>query len=87
MNNKSLLEKLQAQITLRLGKKISQQDLLDKSIEFVYKHMDEFLGESIEQPRITDDLIERLKKNAYQKSLLYMDKHDDELLYGMKREI
>lgn len=85
MNNKSLLEKLQAEITLKIGKKMSQQDLLDKSVEFVYNHLDDFLNEGIDHPKITAELIERLRKNAYDGPLLHPDKHDDELLYGMKR--
>jgi len=44
LNKKSLLEKLQAKITLRLGKKISQQEILDKSIEFAYNRLDEFIS-------------------------------------------
>ncbi|MHA1291462.1 MAG: hypothetical protein ACTSQJ_02210 [Promethearchaeota archaeon] len=86
MNNKALLEKLQAEMTLRLGKKISQQKILDKSIEFVYKFFNDFIKEVIEPPKITEDLIERLKKNAYKGPLYHQNKHDDELLYGMKRE-
>lgn len=36
LNKKNLLEKLQAKITLKLGKKLPQQEILDKSIEFAY---------------------------------------------------
>ena len=86
MNKKALLEKLQAEMTLRLGKKISQQKILDKSVEFAYKRFDDFVIEVIEPPKITEDLIKRLKKNAYDGPLYHQDKHDDELLYGMKRE-
>lgn len=86
MNNKSLLEKLQAKITLRIGRKISQQDILDKSIEFTYKRIDEFIEENIKYPPITEDLINRLKKTAINEPLAHPDKSDDELIYGIKRE-
>ena len=85
MNNKSLLEKLQAEITLKIGKKMSQQDILDKSIEFTYKHIDDFIKENIKHPPITDKLIQRLKDTAIDTPLAYQDKSDDELLYGFKK--
>jgi len=83
LNNKILLEKLQAEITLKLGKKISQQDLLDKSIEFVYKRLDEFVSEHIAHPPITDKLIKRIKENAIDAPLKHLEKTDDELIYGL----
>ena len=86
LNNKSLLDKLQTEITLRLGKKMSQQDVLDKSIEFVYNRLDEFISENIEHPRLTKEIIERIKKKIIDAPLAHPDKSDDELLYGLKRE-
>jgi len=83
LNKKSLLEKLQAKITLRLGKKISQQEILDKSIEFAYNRLDEFISENIDTPKITDELIERIIKNSYKGELAFPEKSDDELIYGL----
>ena len=83
LNNKSLLERLQAEITLKLGKKISQQDLLDKSIEFVYKRLDEFVSEHIVHPPITNELIRRIKESAIDAPLEHIEKTDDELIYGL----
>jgi len=83
LNKKSLLEKLQAKITLRLGKKISQQEILDKSIEFAYNRLDDFISENIDTPKLTDEIIERLKKNAIDAPLEHPEKSDDELIYGL----
>ncbi len=83
LNNKILLEKLQAEITLKLGKKMSQQDVLDKSIEFVYKRLDEFISEHIDHPPITDELIKRIKETAIDAPLEHPEKSDDELIYGL----
>ena len=83
LTNKSLLEKLQAEITLKLGKKITQQDVLDKSIEFVYKRLDDFISENVDHPPITDELINRIKKNAIEAPLEYHEKSDDELIYEL----
>jgi len=83
LNNKSLLEKLQAEITLKLGKKMSQQDVLDKSIEFTYERLDEFMLENIDHQVLTKDLIERIRNNRYEGILEHPEKSDDELIYGI----
>lgn len=83
LNNKSLLEKLQAEITLKLGKKMSQQEVLDKSIEFVYNRIDEFFIESIEKPEVTKEFIEKFKKSASDVPLYHLDKSEDELIYNL----
>ncbi len=62
MKKKRLLEKLQAKITIKTGRKMSQQDILDRSIEFTYERLDDFIEESIKPPPITEDLIARLRK-------------------------
>lgn len=83
INKKSLLEKLQANITLRLGKKISQQEILDKSIEFAYNRLDEFISENLDSPKLTTEIIERIKKNAIDAPLEHPEKSDNELIYGL----
>jgi len=86
MNNKSLLEKLQAEITLKIGKKMSQQDILDKSIEYVYNNLESFITSEVDTPKLTKEKLERILKNAYKGPLYDMDKSDDEILYGIKRD-
>ena len=83
LNNKRLLEKLQAEITLKLGKKMSQQELLDKSIEFTYNRLDEFFIENIDKPTLTNEFIESLKESASDAPLYHLDKSDDELIYNL----
>ena len=83
LNTKSLLEKLQAEITLKLGKKMSQQELLDKSIEFTYNRLDEFFIENIDKPTLTNEFIESLKESASDAPLYHLDKSDDELIYNL----
>ncbi len=85
LNNKNLLEKLQAEITLKLGKKMSQQEVLDKSIEFVYNRIDEFFIESIDKPEVTKKFIEKLKKSATDAPLYHLDKSEDELIYNLQK--
>ena len=83
LNNKSLLEKLQAEITLKLGKKMSQQELLDKSIEFTYNRRDELFLENIDIPLLTNEFIESMKESASDAPLYHLDKSDDELIYNL----
>lgn len=83
MNQKKLLEKLQAKITLKLGKKLTQQEILDKSIEFVYKRLDKFIAEELETPKLTKEIVERIKVNTISAPLAYPDKSDDELIYDL----
>ncbi len=82
MNNKGLLDKLQAEITLKLGKKLTLQEILDKSIDFAYKLMDKFISEELNQPELTREKIESIRKNAIDAPLAHMDKSDDELIYN-----
>ncbi len=88
LNNKSLLERLQAEVTLKLGKKISQQEILDKSIEFAYNRLREFVSDSInvDHPKLTREIVERIKKDAIDAPIAHPELSDDELLYGLKRE-
>ncbi len=83
LTNKSLLEKIQAELVLKLGKKISQQDILDKSLEFVYRRLNEFIFENVDTPKITDELIKRIEKNSIDAPLAHPEKSDDELIYGL----
>ena len=83
MNNKAVLEKLQAEITLKLGKKLPQQEILDRSVDFVYKRLDKFIYEELDHTVLTKEIIERIKTNAIDAPLAHLDKSDDELIYGL----
>lgn len=83
MNNKKLLDKLQAELTLRLGKKVTQQEILDRSIDFTYKWLDKFIYEEISQPILTKEIISNIRKNGIDAPLAHPDKSDDELIYGL----
>jgi len=81
LSKKKLLEKLQAQLTLLLGQKISQQELLDKCIEFSEQHIEEFLNEKLAPPQLTSEKIDRILSNAIDCPIYFKEKSDDELLY------
>ncbi|MGQ4874812.1 MAG: hypothetical protein ACP6IY_12160 [Promethearchaeia archaeon] len=81
MNNKETLNKIQAEIVLRFGKRKSQQEILDKSIDFVYKRLEQFVLEEFKVPNLTMEILNRIKENAVDAPLAYPDKSDDELIY------
>ncbi|MGV9173817.1 MAG: hypothetical protein ACOC44_14095 [Promethearchaeia archaeon] len=83
MNNKTVLEKLQAKITLKLGKKLTQQEILDRSVDFAYKRLDTFIYEELDHPKLTQELIEKIRANTIDDSLAHPEKSDDELIYDL----
>jgi hypothetical protein len=82
LKNKELLEKLQARLVLLKGKKVSQQEILDKCVEFSENHLEEFIREKIEPPNLTPEKIKLIISNVYDGPVYFQDKSDDELLYG-----
>ena len=82
LSNKSLLDKLQAEIMIRSGKKVSQQEILDKSVEFVFSNLEEFIAKNVKTPHITKEITKRILGTAIDAPLYHLDKSDDELLYG-----
>jgi hypothetical protein len=83
LNEKKLLEKLQAKITLKLGKKLTQQELLDKCVKYVYNRVEEFISEELNQPKLTKEKIRKIRKNSIDAPLSYPKKSEDKLIYGI----
>ncbi|MHA1278135.1 MAG: hypothetical protein ACTSQI_22540 [Candidatus Helarchaeota archaeon] len=83
LNNKKLLEKLQAQLTLIQGKKMSQQELLDKCIEFSEEHFDDFINEKLSLSLLTPEKMERILSNPIDVPIYFKNKSDDELIYDI----
>ncbi|MHA1284604.1 MAG: hypothetical protein ACTSQP_19055 [Promethearchaeota archaeon] len=86
MNKKDLLDKIQAELTLRLGRKIAQQEILDKGVKFIYEHLDDFIISNFGHSKLTKEKLKKIKENVFTGKLYEMDKSDDELLYGLKRD-
>ncbi len=82
MMKKDLLEKLQATLTLREGKKISQQELLDKCVEFSNAHLEQFILEELQIPPLDAAKIKLILSHAVDDEVQHPDKTDDELIYG-----
>ena len=64
IGNKKLLEKIQAKITLKLGKRFTQQEILDKSLEYLSRNLDKFLEEMIPFIEISPRRLKEIKESA-----------------------
>ena len=81
IKNKDKLDKLQAKLTLLLGRKIHQQELVDLSIEFIDKNIDKFIKDEFNVSELTNEKIEKILNNVVDVPIYYTNKSDDELLY------
>ena len=62
ITKKEKLDTLLAKITLRLGKKPTQQEVLDLCVELGEEHFEELLGKLNPVPKLDDDKIQRIIK-------------------------
>ncbi len=61
ITNKQKLEELIAKLTLRLGKKPKQQDILDICVNIGYEHFDELIMNLTDTPTLDDEKIKKIK--------------------------
>lgn len=83
LTKKTLLDKFQARLVIDRGEKITQQELLDKCIEFSHEHYDEFVKEKLSHPALTPELKQQILDMAVDCPVYHPEKSDDELIYGL----
>ena len=83
LSEKRLLEKIQAKLVLLRGKKISQQEILDRCIKFSDHNFEQFIKDEFDSPKITMGLINTIVSNTVQSGYNYPEKSDDELIYDI----
>jgi hypothetical protein len=81
LSKKNLLEELQAKLTL-LHHKLTQQEILDKIIEYTHEHFDDFLQEEFTDKKLTVEKVRLIKKSVYKGEIDFPSISNDELLYG-----
>ena len=64
LKNKKLLEELQAKITLKIGKRISQQEILDRSLEYFAENLDQFIEDSFPFIEISPKRLKEIRDSA-----------------------
>lgn len=66
ITDKGLLEELQAKVTLRLGRKISQQEIIDICVRYASRNLDLIMKEISAKPNLTPEkakkIISRIEK-------------------------
>lgn len=85
LSKKHLLEQIQAKLVLIQGSKMSQQEILDKCIEFSHNHLAQFVQEQLDPTPITPEQIRKILDSALDINLYHQDEKDDDLLYGISK--
>ncbi len=81
LSKKLELERIQAKILLITGTKTTQQELLDKCINYVERNFDDFVEKEMETPHLTKKKIDWISKFATDSGYAHPELTDDELLY------
>ena len=78
LSKKSELDKLGALLTLRIGSKIQQQDVLDACVEFGLQHVDTLETFFIDKPQMTQKRVEELLElsEVFSMNTLENDRND-----------
>ncbi|TFF89400.1 MAG: hypothetical protein EU549_00755 [Promethearchaeota archaeon] len=81
ITNKKLLEEIQAKLILKIGKKLSQQEILDKSIEYLSENLDKLIEDSFPFIEISPERIQEIINTA--SDFEYQTSGDENLdIYG-----
>ncbi|MCF2140790.1 MAG: hypothetical protein K9W44_12110 [Candidatus Lokiarchaeota archaeon] len=58
--NKEIIDQLQAKLTLQIGKRFTQQEIVDLCIEFAQDNFDELIIRASNMPKLTPQLAEEI---------------------------
>lgn len=86
VSNKKAIENLQAKLMLRLGRKMSQQEILDLCIEVADAHFEDILARAgaipVLTPEIAEEIIaefEKFKDTVYDTEASFPSKEDEDI--------
>ncbi|MCX9013583.1 MAG: hypothetical protein OIN89_02115 [Candidatus Methanoperedens sp.] len=80
--DKQLFDMLQAELTLKTGKKMTQHDLFSKIIEFTRSRKENFFGDISSLP-LSENKIKRIKSLQCDWEVITKEKDIDTTLYGV----
>lgn len=60
--NKEIIEQLQAKLTLQIGRRFTQQEIVDLCIEFAQENFEELINRASNIPRLTPQLADQILK-------------------------
>ena len=82
-DTKSKLEELQAEIKLKTGKKVTQQEMLARLVESVVESRSEFIGSFRESAlSLSDGEIEQFNQGRIASGVETNEEDIDDILYG-----
>jgi len=82
-DTKSTLEELQAEIKLKTGKKVTQQEVLSRLVESVSESRSEFIDSFREASvSLSDDEIKQFNEGMISSGVETDEEDIDEILYG-----
>ncbi len=79
--DKHVFDMLQAEFTLKMGKKITQQELFSKIVEFTTSRKDNFFGKLLNLP-LPEKEIEKFRRLKSDWEIVTGEKDIDRILYG-----
>ena len=60
--NKEIIDQLQAKLTLEIGRRFTQQEIVDLCIEFAQENFEELINRASNMPRLTPQLADLILK-------------------------
>ena len=60
--NKEIIDQLQAKLTLQIGRRFTQQEIVDLCIEFAQENFEELINRASNIPRLTPQLAKQILK-------------------------
>ncbi len=85
-NRKELIERIRKNFESQIGKKLTNQQILDQCLEFSNSHIEELIALEKMTSILTPEKKKRIQLKAGDYGVYYSEKSDDELLYKLKQE-
>ncbi len=82
--DKRIFDTLQAELTLKTGKKITQQELFSSIVDFARSKKENFFGRLFKLP-LSEKEIKRLKSLQSNWGVITTEKEIDMVVYGAER--
>jgi hypothetical protein len=80
---KSRLEELQAEIKLRTGEKVTQQEILTRLVDEAYESREEFIDSFVETTvPLSEEEIARMNEGTFASGVETDEEDIDDILYG-----
>lgn len=62
ISNKDIIEKIQSKLTLQLGRRFTQQEVVDLCVDYAQDNLEELIGRASNFPRLTPERVDQILK-------------------------